>query len=273
MDIIKELNEVGELLEIEEKPEYNSKIKEDNELTKLKKEIKNYHDNYYNRCQKLIKEIKNKSKIIKVYNLSMHNGILKMDLNTQKQILPEIIPVEKEEGVKINSNIIRTIDDYNLINKKLEEIYKNKIEYKLLFRASADGAFGQIFKQKCSKSRKTLTIVESKKNRKFGGFTEAVWNDSDSSYEDNNTFCFSFDEKKIYTTKKFGSAIYCKKDSGPIFCNMFGINNEFITEGGYSKTFEIESEKYEGISKDYELAGEEEFEIKELEVFKIRLIL
>jgi len=274
MNIINELNNLDSLLEIKEEAEEKyTKKKEYNELTKIKNEFTKYENNYYKRCDRLIKEMKNKSQTMKIYNIKMHQNILQMDIFAQNLFLPKAKSIEKEIGVRINSHIITKLNDYNLINNKLEDIYKQKIEYELLYRASEDGAFGKIFKKKCSNTKKTLIIVESKNNKKFGGFTEAVWNNSNNNYEDKNAFCFSIDKNKIYTIKNYGSAIFCKKDSGPIFCDIFGIKNKFVSEGGYSSNLEIESEKYEGITENYELAGEEFFKIKELEAFKIRIIL
>ena len=53
---------------------------------------------------------------------------------------------------------------------------KKKIRYKLIYRASEDGAFGKIFKSKEPRTKRTLIIISTKNNKTFGGFTEALWN-------------------------------------------------------------------------------------------------
>ena len=52
---------------------------------------------------------------------------------------------------------------------------------------------------------------------------------------------------------------------------MFGINQNFASEGGYCKMKKLAKSKYENINTDYELAGEENFNIQELEAFEIVL--
>ena len=170
-----------------------------------------------------------------------------------------------------------------------KKIYKNKkIRYKLIYRASEDGAFGKIFKNKVSRTKRTLIIISTKNNKTFGGFTEALWNNSNTTRKDEKAFCFSFDKNKIYKSKKYvypkyckenadeknseenADAIYCKENAGPIFCQMFGINKNFIKDGGYCVQKDLSLMKFEGIQNDYELADEPYFKINELEVFEIK---
>ena len=264
-DIIDALNNLENNLEIK----INDKNQEDklNDLERIKMEYKQIK-NFYEKCEKLMREIKIKSLNIKLFNSKIDGNIDKMKEIAQKQILPKKDYIEIKNEVDIDTNIINKKKYYDLINGELKKIYKN-FKYELIFRASTDGGFGNVFKKKCSKIRGTLIVIETGKNKRFGGFTKAMWNDSDTGYKEENTFCFSFDENKIYKCNKYGSDIYCKKDCGPIFCDMFGINKNFATEGGYTKDLEIAKTKYESITKDFELSGEEYFDIKEVEVFKI----
>ena len=179
--------------------------------------------------------------------------------------------------------------DFDLVNEHLKSIYEEKkIRYKLIYRASEDGAFGKIFKNKVSRTKRTLIIINTKNNKTFGGFTEALWNNSNTTRKDEKAFCFSFDKNKIYKSKKYvypkyckenadeknseenADAIYCKENAGPIFCQMFGINKNFIKDGGYCVQKDLSLMKFEGIQNDYELADEPYFKINELEVFEIK---
>ena len=241
-----------------------------NGLEKIKSQFEEVK-NFYRRCKKLMKELKIKSLEIRKINSKMNENIDIMKEKAQKQLFEnkdEEISENKRE-VDLNTKIIYEKKYYDLINEELKKIYMKNIKYELIYRASEDGGFGKVFKQKCSQIRGTLIVIETKSNKRFGGFTKCIWDDSDLGFKDENTFCFSFDENKIYRCNKYGYDIYCKKDSGPIFCDIFGIYNKFATEGGYTKDLEIAVTKYEDITKDFELAGEEYFEIKEMEVFKI----
>ena len=273
-NFIDELNNLEYLLEIKDKGE----IKDENTINDLSKIRKIYKDceQSHKRFDILINEINYKIDILEDSNITMFENIQIMLENVNNIILSKTKikeeDKEKEAVFNIDSNILEKLNEFNLINDKLEDIYQKKIRYELLYRATTDGGFGKIFKRKCSRIRKTLILVKSKKNKKFGGFTEAIWNDSNKGHEDENTFCFSLNKNKIYTVKKNGSSIYCKENAGPIFCDIFGINSNFAYEGGYSINLEIEKTKYNDITEDFELAGEQYFEIQELEVFKIKPI-
>ena len=254
MDAIEELNNYSNFL--------------DKENDKKNREIEN---NKKIRVQKIIKEIKNKSLVIEIYNNKILENLETMNEKVKSIVLPTKNEIEKETGVHMDTHVISKNSEYALINNKLKDIYKSKIQYELIYRASVDGAFGKIFKKKCLKVRRTLIVVESKKNKIFGGFTEARWNDSDSDYKDENAFCFSLNENKIYNSIKDTKAISCLRDFGPIFCDMFEITDNFASDGGFSKCLDLEMTKYDGVTKDYELPGEEIFDIKELEVFKVKI--
>ena len=56
-------------------------------------------------------------------------------------------------------------------NNKVKEQNKNIKEILLLYRGSRDGYHSKTFHKKCD-NKKTLTIIESKDNLFFGGYTE-----------------------------------------------------------------------------------------------------
>ena len=234
--------------------------------------------------------MKNKIVNINNTNLEMNQKIQKLNLNTQNYILiPKINITPNEKEVNIDSRILYKKKDFNLVNEHLKSLYEEKkIRYKLIYRASEDRAFGKIFKNKVSRTKRTLIIISTKNNKTFGGFTEALWNNSNTTRKDEKAFCFSFDKNKIYKSKKYvypkyckenadeknseenADAIYCKENAGPIFCQMFGINKNFIKDGGYCVQKDLSLMKFKGIQNDYELADEPYFKINELEVFEIK---
>ena len=89
--------------------------------------------------------------------------------------------------------------------------------------------------------------------------------------EDEYSFCFTLgSNKKVYKHYQEGEkdAIFCSPKFGPTFCsNIFAINNKFLKNGGYST--KKETSCFDGQNEDYELTGEQNFKIKELEVYEI----
>ena len=290
LELIKELNDFENLLKIDtDNITEGNKRKEKDEITKINEE-KNKNEKIYERNKKIINEMKNKIVNINNTNLETNQKIQKLNLNTQNYILiPKINITPNEKEVNIDSRILYKKKDFDLVNEHLKSIYEEKkIRYKLIYRASEDGAFGKIFKNKVSRTKRTLIIISTKNNKTFGGFTEALWNNSNTTRKDKKAFCFSFDKNKIYKSKKYvypkyckenadeknseenADAIYCKENAGPIFCQMFGINKNFIKDGGYCVQKDLSLMKFEGIQNDYELADEPYFKINELEVFEIK---
>ena len=98
------------------------------------------------------------------------------------------------------------------MNNKIKKIKK-------LYQATVDGDDPSIFHSKCDNISNTLTVIKSKGNRKFGGFTRQVWDKSGGFKKDEKAFLFSLDKKKIYKIKsgKEDKAILCGDNYGPIF--------------------------------------------------------
>ena len=150
MDIIKELNNFDNLLKIEDENMIKNKDKKEiNEISKINEE-KNINIKEYKRNEKLIKEISNKSLNINRMNKEMYQNIQQLYLNTLNYILPESDLPLYDNGI-INSKIINSEQDFNLINEYLSSLYKKKIRYKLIFRASEDGAYGKYLKKNVQK--------------------------------------------------------------------------------------------------------------------------
>ena len=239
-------------------------------LSKYIKDLNSENNKVLKRIENVMKEIKFKKQQIEKDNPSMLKNIEVMKDNAELMIYPKKrFPLTKvDKGVQLQSYIIGKIDDFNLINNKLTQIYGNEVNYQLIYRASSDRDLAKIFKEKCKYIRGTLIVVKTDEKRIFGGFTKQIWDDSESNYDDENAFCFSLNEKKIYELKEYCSAIGCDKGSGPRFCYMFMINNKFFMNGG--NVYNREVSHYNGQKKDFELTGGKEFfGVDELEVFKI----
>ncbi len=110
--------------------------------------------------------------------------------------------------------------DLDFIKLAIESIMNNKIKkIKKLYQATVDGDDPSIFHSKCDNISNTLTVIKSKGNRKFGGFTRQIWDKSSGFKKDEKAFLFSLDKKKIYKIKsgKEYYAIWCGNNYGPIF--------------------------------------------------------
>ena len=200
-----------------------------------------------------------------------------------------------------NSKIINKEDDAEFIYKKLKQIdgqimrmtnkenknfkgKENDFLFKLVYRGTRDGDSAKEFHKRCDKIGQNITFVKTDKDKIFGGFTKCNWEipekylkemeeDTESGIQkkDKYSFCFTLgSEKNIYEHCEDDEkeAIFCSPKFGPTFCsNIFAIYNKFFKNGGYST--KKETSCFDGQSNDYELTGEKDFKIKELEVYEI----
>ena len=102
------------------------------------------------------KEIKQNKEEIKRINE-------KLDILLKERALAEII----------DSKIIKKNEELNLISDRIRntELLKNKkIKYKLLYRGTRDGMNASYFHQKCNSIPNTVSIIQTTKGYKFGGY-------------------------------------------------------------------------------------------------------
>lgn len=110
---------------------------------------------------------------------------------------------------------IVTKDDLPLILSWMPKKVKN---FELLYDSIKDGTNTGAFHKKCDGKKPTITFVKTKKNRRFGGYTEKCWNESPGSYVvDENSFIFSIDEKEKYPVSQTKYSIYNNDSYGPTF--------------------------------------------------------
>ena len=215
-------------------------------------------------------------------NLSYDNNATK---NNQEDIYPKRKTSidfsnnykKKENLKKFNSKILTEIDELNLIAKGLvknnmENLKKLKIGYKLIYRASEDGDDAENFHQKCDNISGTLTVIKTKDDWIFGGYTLATWNTkSEEGKKDLNSFVFSINlEKLYYVSEQKKNCIYCDINKGPSFIGMFSVEESMLNMANKVSPWGVQC--YDGESLPYEInGGKKEFYIEELEVFKVIL--
>ena len=237
-----------------------------NEKFFKKKEIKQLED--------LEVKAYNNLKIFKTFIESnlylMSNSNIITDPEEIKYLYDEIQKADKKNQIEKNKKNI------NFIPKSSDFVFK------LVYRASRDGGDASEFHKRCDEIGPNVTLVKTDKNKRFGGFTFCNWGIPQKYLEkmksnagilkqDQCSFCFSLDLKKIYyhdDKKGKEDAIFCSSKFGPTFCsNIFAINNNMLTKGGYCTMKKTSC--FTGQSKDYEISGEKSFNIKELEVYEI----
>ena len=220
---------------------------------------------------------------VKSYN---NLKIFKTFIETNLYLLSNSNIITDSEEIKFLYDEIQKADNQNQIEKNKNN--KNFIPkscdfvFKLLYRASRDGDDVMEFHKRCDEIGPNVTLVKTEKNKRFGGFTFCNWGIPQKYLEkmksnagilkqDQCSFCFSLDLKKIYyhdDRKEKEDAIFCSSKFGPTFCsNIFAINNNMLTKGGYCTRKKTSC--FTGQSKDYEISGEKNFNIKELEVYEI----
>lgn len=149
-----------------------------------------------------------------------------------------------------------------------------KTKSKLLYRGSRDGFGAKFFHFKCDNIPKTLAIIETTKGSIFGGYTEQNWNGKQNRFaRDQNAFIFSLvnDFRYPFLMKIINPDLAIIRND--LYGPVFGDNDIFISDNSnigpnYSyicnyclpKQFE---------NNPYILANDEEFEVKEIEVFQI----
>ena len=209
-----------------------------------------------------------------LYNTIKHN--YEISPQNANQICYE---AKVQNDLSIDTKIFKSEDEISFIKKCISnKIYKNlnqDFTLKLLYRATRDGDKASTFHKYCDGICPLVILVKTKKEIRFGGFTETYF-ESTKEYKgkkDDNAFIFSLDKLKSYNIEKGQNAILCYKNYGPVFygnkySNIFLSDNFFKTEGTVAKKGDRFLTK-----EDFEInMGEQVFNTKQIEVFQIKLL-
>ena len=240
----------------------------------------------YSLIQKLFEENKSIKEEFTNQTKELQNRIngLEKEINKKNK---EIVDIKKElKELKNEFHRKRIIDNYFNTSKiiKLKE-EKSKLiswisekgiikEIKLLYSSKRDGDEYSPFYNKCSNISPTLSLIKTKKERKFGGFTFGKWNDKQGILKqtDSEAFLFSLNNMKKYKILKPNLAIASYSDHSSFLtygnngdgCGIY-LKNNFLTNGGHenhtSKAYDTDSQ--------YCLSTEENFSVEEVEVYNI----
>ena len=224
-----------------------------------------------NKCNELEKEIL----LIKEENKKKDSII--QELLKWKKENDDMEKDEKEWKNRIDSKIITKKEELDFLSDRIQNtdiLKKKKLTYKLIFRGTRDGTQSMLFHQKCDGIGPTISIIQTIKGHKFGGYAEKNWSKEENEwiYDDENAFVFSLDHMKIYNPIKGKEKYYFGINYGPNFYAFWPGKDMFATSGNSVLTKGSGNPYFSGFTSDYELnGGEQYFTTQELEVFQIIL--
>ena len=264
-------------------------LKNNENIMKEKKSLKSYELEFTNHSMVLT---------LNLYLMSGKVESLNIQLNKEKYNDKEIIFKLKEyikaiknipeinnliekhlyKNEKFNfiekSNIIPKIEDFYFIGNKIcENLNKKEIKLTLKFSALKNGDTSAEFHRLCDNIGPNITIVQTKDNLVFGGFTMNNWS-GNGPKKDNLAFLFNIQNKKIYPIRREENAIYCGNGWLSNFYHGKGgaaslhiANNFFLNN---NNTCNLKDTSFEGFNSDYELNnGNQNFKILNLEIYEI----
>ena len=199
-------------------------------------------------------------------NFSLDNNSYFNNMNNKSDMGRNKSP--KSAKTYIESSILNNLDELKMLESKLKKLVRGikNINCRLLYRASQDSDKAEVFHRKCKGFENTIILVETDKNKRFGGFTTQTWDGDRIKKTDQFAFIFSLDKLKIYEIKNGANTIECYNNYGPIFSGYFLINDNSLKYGG--RTF-LKGNNYP-TNENLELTGsKDKFGVSEIEVFQI----
>ena len=221
-------------------------------------------------------EIKESDLIIKLCEKMEKIDILEKKINYIFSILRKTDKNFKDfeiisKNIKnIESNIV-TIEDFATVQIGIrEKLNKTIKEAKLLYRASRDGDSAQ-FHSKCDGKKNTVTFVQAKNGRKFGGFANQAFNSNNSWISDPNCFVFSLFYNECYYYNNNGYMIYGSSSYGPLWGYGSG-NDLFLASGCLNNTTSTSKQSsFNYLNRVNALTGSSNFQAEDYETYELIL--
>ena len=222
---------------------------------------------YYSSNNNILSNMSQNIENLKAINekLIYENNLFKKQIN---QINNEKIIYDDSNVGHVEGTILKNNEEIEFLSKKIGE-NSDKVIFNLIYKATENSDKAQVFHERCDQAKNNLVLIETSENRRFGGFTTCDWSGNQIEKNDENAFVFSLDKMKIYDIVPGQPAIACYPNYGPIFLNcQIKINDDAFTNGG--STF-CKGQNYQ-TEEDFELnGGNQDFQIKEIEVYEIEL--
>ncbi len=140
-------------------------------------------------------------------------------------------PDQKHE-VFLNTCLLKSWLDCSLILTKEEVMILDQMTESnhgtLLYRATRDGFEASSFHSKCDGKAKTITIIKTKDNYVFGGYTDVSWHSTCNWKTDAAAYIYSLRRNGVSNLSKHNilaieTAICCRESFGPTFGGGFDI--------------------------------------------------
>jgi hypothetical protein len=164
----------------------------------------------------------------------------------------------------------------SVIVSKLPPLFSDweSVRFTLLYRGSRDGFGTKDFHRVCDGHSRTLVLIQTPEDYRFGGFTVCVWDSKGKWKRDDRleSFLFTLNNPHGLEPRKF--ALKMERAHEAIFCGAtqlrFGGGPDLIISdkpytGGFGTTYGNDS----GISGEKFFTGVRHFTVKEIEVFEI----
>jgi hypothetical protein len=178
------------------------------------------------------------------------------------------LSIKRKDKSWLDSSLILTKEEVKILSQMIES--KDGV---LLYRATRDGFEGASFHSKCDGKAKTITIIKTKDNYVFGGYTAASWSSTIDHKTDAAAYIYSLRRNGVSNLSKHNvsscqHAVYNMPSYGPTFggghdlyiCDRSNVNKGSFTYPG----------SYSGISSNAYLAGTfNTWRTDEIEVFQI----
>jgi hypothetical protein len=148
----------------------------------------------------------------------------------------------------------------------------------LLYRGSRDGFQASAFHSRCDDHPNTISLILSKNDYIFGGFTPVAWSSRSGSVQDQSLRSFVFTLKnphnlapRIFKQNSQGYAICNSSAYGPIFGNghNFCVYDQCHTSTKNYSNLGTAYVNDTGIEGDQVLTGSSFFTVAEIEVFEV----
>jgi len=204
---------------------------------------------------------------IKINELEKENKTLRNELNIIK--------------FKMDNNIFENENEQKFIINRLLKIpgcENKKVTFRLLYRLSINGTNVEDFHKMCNNVSNNLTLIKTKQNERFGGFTQLEWTSSNTNRNDDKSFCFSLSKMKIYDPVKGYNTIGDMYSNGPMFCDIFYIGTNNSLNFGSCSTNSNSGTRHRNLnnkdSTTYELYeinnGQQNFNVNEFEFYEVK---
>ena len=245
-------------------------VKKVNKLEEENAEIKN-------KLEEVNTQLNTKVNKLEEENKALKNEIKEINEKQKKFVIlfeDEIKYKQIIQNIGVDSKIIKNKDETKFLLDRLKINFpnQNKINFKLLYRATKDGDNNISFHNKVDNKNSTLSIIETSKGLKFGVFLEIPFKGTEKSVQDDNCFIFRLDLRKIYNGKKGEKKLIDRKqDVLNLYYQPIYIQNNFLTNNSsYTCSKSDADNNFLGFSSDYELNNNEQFfTVKEMETFQI----